>query len=321
MKKVLMISLAVIFFGCSDDDSLSGRYVQDVFADAEISFDIKYGEGAALVGPVNDLYLDVYEPKGDNETNRPLLLLAHGGAFVSGTKNAIKDLCIAYAKKGYVVATMQYRLINDPSILDKDSVAYAEAVVLTLSDMRGAIRYLRSDAQNANTYGIDPNMIIIGGVSAGAVMSMNVGFLDEDDKNYPQYLKDIQAESGGFEGNTNDINVSSEVQGMIAFSGSVFRDTWIDSNDPPIFMVHDEEDEVVPCNYQDTNVVPFPLFAYGSCSIVDALAEAGVAYEFVSLPGETNPPNNHVTYLGEDQAQALIDQSAEFISKIVKGEI
>ncbi|MEP5105261.1 MAG: alpha/beta hydrolase, partial [Ekhidna sp.] len=220
MKKVLMISLAVIFFGCSDDDSLSGRYVQDVFADAEISFDIKYGEGAALVGPVNDLYLDVYEPKGDNETNRPLLLLAHGGAFVSGTKNAIKDLCIAYAKKGYVVATMQYRLINDPSILDKDSVAYAEAVVLTLSDMRGAIRYLRSDAQNANTYGIDPNMIIIGGVSAGAVMSMNVGFLDEDDKNYPQYLKDIQAESGGFEGNTNDINVSSEVQGMIAFSGS-----------------------------------------------------------------------------------------------------
>ncbi|MEP5106324.1 MAG: hypothetical protein ABJQ84_17000, partial [Ekhidna sp.] len=84
---------------------------------------------------------------------------------------------------------------------------------------------------------------------------------------------------------------------------------------------HDEEDEVVPCNYQDTNVVPFPLFAYGSCSIVDALAEAGVAYEFVSLPGETNPPNNHVTYLGEDQAQALIDQSAEFISKIVKGEI
>ncbi|WP_420318415.1 carboxylesterase family protein [Ekhidna sp.] len=322
MKKYLIISLTVIFFGCSDDDgSLLGRYVQDVFADVDITFDIKYGEGAALVGPVNDLYLDVYEPKGDNETKRPLLLLAHGGAFISGTKNAIKDMCIAYAKKGYVVASMQYRLINDPAILNADSVAYAEAVVLTLSDMRGAIRYLRNDALNANTYGIDPNMIIIGGISAGGVMSMNVGFLDENDAGYPDYLKEIQAQYGGFEGNTNDINVSSEVQGIISYSGSVFRDAWIDNNDPPIFMVHDELDAVVPCNYEDTNVVPFPLFAYGSCSIVDALTENNVAYEFVSIPGETNPPNNHVTYLGDEQGQELINQSAEFINKILTGEI
>lgn len=322
MKKFLLISLTAVFFGCRDDDNaLSGRYVEDVFSDADITLDIKYGAGAALVGSVSDLYIDVYEPKGDNETNRPLLLLAHGGAFVSGTKTSIRDLCISYAKKGYVVASMQYRLINDLSILNKDSVAYAEAVVLTLSDMRGAIRFMRNDALNANTFGINPDMIIIGGVSAGAVMSMNVGFLDENDNGYPEYLKEIQAENGGFEGNTNDINASSEVQGIISYSGSVLRVVWIDSNDPPIFMVHDELDEVVPCNYQDTNVVPFPLFAYGSCSIVDALDGAGVPYEFVSIPGETNPPNNHVTYFGDDQGQELVDQSAEFINKILKGEI
>lgn len=310
--------LVAVFVGCSDDDSaLSGRYVQDVFSEVDITFDIKYGEGAALVGPVNDLYLDVYEPKGDNETNRPLLLLAHGGAFIGGNKGQIRGLCEAYAKKGYVVVSMQYRLINDLDILNKDSVAYAEGVVLTLSDMRGAIRFMRNDAENANTYGVDPNMIIIGGVSAGAVMSMNVGFLDEDDTNYPEYLKELQAQEGGFEGNTNNISASSEVQGIISFSGSVFRDAWIDSNDPPIYMVHDALDEVVPCNYQDTNVVPFPLFAYGSCAITAELESNDVSYEYVEIPGETNPPNNHVTYLGDDQAQRFVDESAEFVNKII----
>ncbi|MEO9869585.1 alpha/beta hydrolase [Ekhidna sp.] len=322
MRKFLMISLVAVFFGCSDDDgSLSGRYVEDVFSEVDISFDIIYGEGAGLLGSVQNLRLDVFEPLGDNETNRPLLLLAHGGAFIGGNKADIRDLCSAYAKKGYVVVSMQYRLINDPSVANKDSIAYTEGVVLTLSDMRGAIRFMRDNALNDNDYGIDPNMIILGGVSAGAVMSMNVGFLDEDDQDYPDYLKEIQEASGGFEGNTNDISTSSEVQGIISYSGSVLRDAWIDSNDPPIFMVHDALDEVVPCDYRNTNVVPFPLFAYGSCSIVDALDAAGVTYEFMEIPGETNPPNNHVTYLGEDQGQAIIDQSAEFINRIITGEI
>lgn len=318
MKKIVYVLLCAALFSCGDDDdaTLSGRYVEDVFADVDITFDVKYGANNALVGPTSDLYLDVYQPAGDNTPNRPLLLLAHGGAFVQGTKNQLKEMATVYAKKGYVVVSMQYRLINDLSILDKDSVAYAEGVVLTLADMRAAIRYMRNDAVNGdNTYNIDPNMIIIGGVSAGAVMSMNVGFLDRDDRNYPTYLQDLQAENGGFEGDTNDLTVSSEVQGIISYSGSVFRDSWIDSNDPPIFMVHDEFDPVVPCPYEDTNVVPFPLLAYGSCAIESKLNEAGIMNEFLLIAGS----DGHVSYLGGEQGKEIIDQSAVFINKILTG--
>lgn len=319
MKRILMVLSLGMLFGCGGDDDtgLSGRYVEDVFSDVDVTLEVKYGENAALVGGVRSLTMDIYEPSGDTEVNRPLLLLAHGGAFIQGTKTQLKDMATTYAKKGYVVASMAYRLINDPSILNADSVAYAEGVVLTLADMRAAIRYMRNDALTENNYGIDPNMIIIGGVSAGAVMSMNVGFLDEDDRNYPPYLKEIQAQYGGFEGDTNDLTVSSEVQGIISYSGSVFRDVWIEESDPPIFMVHDELDPVVPCPYEDTNVVPFPLFAYGSCAIVDALDAAGIAYEFLLLPGS----DGHVSYLGGDQGKEIIDQSAVFINKILTGEI
>ena len=314
MKKLIWLIPILGFFGCSDDDGPSGtRYVDDLYSEVNTTLDIKYGANAALVGTSQDLYLDVYEPAGDSESNRSLLLLAHGGAFVTGTKTQIRDLCIAYAKKGYVVASMGYRLINDQTI--SDSVAYSEGVVLTLADMRAAIRFMRNDALNDNTYNIDPNMIIIGGVSAGAVMAMNVGFYDQNDPATPDYLQEHLDNNGGFEGDSNDINVSSEVQGIISFSGSLFRDKWIDSNDPPIFMVHDENDPVVPCRYEDTNVVPFPILAYGACAIQDALAAANIASELVLISGS----DGHVSYLGTDGDQEIIDLSAEFISQIILG--
>ena len=317
-KLIWLIPLTVGLWSCgSDDDGPSGvRYSDDLFTEVNTTLDIKYGVNAALQGIAQDLFIDVYEPADDNETSRPLLLLAHGGAFVSGTKTQIRDLCTSYAEKGYVVASMSYRLINDPTI--SDSVAYSEGVVLTLGDMKAAIRYLRNDALNANTYGIDPNMIIIGGVSAGAVMAMNVGFWDEGDPEIPDYLQDHVDTHGGFEGNSNDINVSSEVNGIISFSGSVFRDAWIDSNDPPIFMVHDELDPVVPCNYEVTNVVPFPILAYGACAIQDALVNANVSSQFLLIEGS----DGHVSFLeDDDQAQEIIDESSAFMLRIINGEI
>ena len=139
-KTVYILFATVMIFSCGNDAEIDRtRYVDDLFNEVEVFFDIKYGENAGLVGSSKTLYLDVYEPSDDNQTNRPLIILAHGGAFVSGTKNQIKDLCISYAKKGYVVASMSSRLINDPSI--SDSIAYSEGVVFTLSDMKAAIRF------------------------------------------------------------------------------------------------------------------------------------------------------------------------------------
>lgn len=317
MKKiVVLITLTLLFGSCGDDDGISGtRYVDNIFLDADVTIEIQYGANAALVGTEQDLYLDVYQPSGDGEANRALLVLAHGGAFVSGTKTSIKDLCIAYAKKGYVVASIGYRLINDPSINDVE--AFSEGVVLTIGDMKAAIRYLRNDALTVNTFGVNPEMIFAGGVSAGAIMANHVAYLDESDSDIPTYLLNHINTHGGFDGNTNDLQVSSEVKGVISFSGSLFSDKWISSEGPPIFMVHEDGDQVVPCNYEATDVFPFEILAYGSCELQPKFDDAGVANQFVLIEGSDNHVGYFTNGIEDDTAQELVDLSAKFVSNII----
>ncbi|MEP5612389.1 MAG: alpha/beta hydrolase [Cyclobacteriaceae bacterium] len=318
MKKIYFFLFgATLLFSCSEDDGLSGtRFVDDIFADVDLTFDIKYGSNAALVGVSQDLYLDVYEPMGDSEVNRPLIVMAHGGSFVTGTKTSIRDLCKAYARKGYVVASIGYRLINDPSV--NDSIAFSEGVVLTIGDMKAAIRYLRNDALTENNFNVNPNLIFAGGVSAGAIIANHIAYLDETDA-VPDYLQDHIDTHGGLEGNTNDIDVSSEVIGVLSFSGSLFRENWITSEDPPIFMVHEEFDQIVPCNYEASDVFPFPILAYGACELKPAFEAANVLNEFIFIEGSTS----HVGYFQEldADAQDIIDSSATFLSSILNQEI
>lgn len=320
MRKALGVLVLLGLFGCSNDDGPDlTRYVDDLFSEVDVSLDIKYGENATLVGATQNLRMDVYEPSGDASTDRPLLVFAHGGSFISGSKTQLKDLCEAYAKKGYVVASIGYRLINDLTI--NDSVAFSEGVVLAIADMRAAIRYLRNDAQTENNYRVDPNLIFAGGVSAGAIMANHVAYLDSDDMAIPDYLLEHINTHGGFEGDTNDLTTSSEVSGVISFSGSLFRDAWITSDEPPLFMVHEELDPVVPCNYEATDVFPFPILAYGACELQPAFEAANVSNELILIEGS----DEHVGYFSggieSELAKSLIDQSAVFINLIISGEI
>ena len=321
MKNVITILvLVLVMVGCRNDDGIAGtRYVDDVFGEVDVTIEVTYGNNAALVGTAKDLSLDIYEPTGDSELNRPLLVMAHGGAFIQGTKTSIKDLCIAYAKKGYVVASIGYRLINDITI--SDSVAFSEGVVLTIGDMRAAIRYLRNDGETVDTYRIDPDMIFAGGVSAGAIMANHVAYLDPTDSDIPDYLLAHINAHGGFEGNTNDISVSSDVMGVVSFSGSLFRDVWITDDEPPIFMVHEENDPVVPCNYEVTDAFPFPILAYGACELKPAFDAANVSNEFVFIEGSEQHVGYFTDGVDSEQAKEIVDLSAVFLSKIILGSI
>ena len=62
------------------------------------------------------LYLDVYEPVSDIATERPAIVLAFGGGFISGTRGDIQFLCERFVKKGYVVVSIDYGLHDLPLI-------------------------------------------------------------------------------------------------------------------------------------------------------------------------------------------------------------
>lgn len=310
MKKLMFLMAGFALFGCGDEEDAKQRYVEDVFETVTVTSSVKYGANAQLIGHSKDLLMDIYEPEGDGHAQRPAIVLAHGGAFILGHRSDLDELCEAYAKKGYVAVTIDYRLINDVFI-DTDT-AFSEGVVLAIGDMKAAIRYLRDNALNDNEYGIDPDRIFAGGVSAGAVIANHVGYLD-DGEVMPTYLREHLDNHGGIEGNTNDIGASSSVSGVVSFSGSLFDKNWMDVNDPPLFAVHEEFDPIVPCGFDASDAFPFEIFGYGGCSLSEQATEVGLLHEFIFLEGS----NEHVNYLGEETATAMINSSAEFLAAVI----
>ena len=112
------------------------------------------------VGP--STVLDLAQPTFGPQTNRPAILIIHGGGWSAGSKNDMvyRTLMVDYALKGYVVANMNYRLVQEAPL------------PACIEDVRCAIRWMKANAQKL---GIDPNRIGTYGHSAGGHLSLMAG--------------------------------------------------------------------------------------------------------------------------------------------------
>ena len=170
MKYVLLV---LLFIGSSQLFSqCDGRY-ENVIFDKISKISVVYSETYDWSPSNPGLEMDIYTPSNDIVNNRPLLIFAHGGVYIEGDKNSntMVTLCEEFAKRGYVTASIRYRLTNLQSLLSSNSYnIFSQTVVNSISDMKSAVRYFRKDvAENNNTFGINPDLIFVGGYSAGAV--------------------------------------------------------------------------------------------------------------------------------------------------------
>ena len=233
--------VAQTYPGCDGD-----RFRSDVFAEVQATNDIQFGEGVTIAGNTQQLFLDVYEPMDDQLEARPVVMLAFGGSFITGERQDLEALCLAYARQGYVAVTIDYRLYDLPLIPFPTADEMREVVVKALSDYKAAIRFMREDAATDNQFRIDPDQFFIGGVSAGAIAAAHTAVMQESD-DIDDFLLGLIEDNGGFEGNSSDnTEYSSEVQGFISMSGALNDASWIDENDPPFVSVHEDMDITVP---------------------------------------------------------------------------
>ena len=124
-----------------------------------------------------DLDMDIYYPKEPvGQMRRPLLLLIHGGAFYNGDKqdHGYPQMGHHFAERGYVVASVNYRLGFKPLAPDVDRAGYR-----ALQDAHGAVCYL---IENADEFGIDTTNIFAAGTSAGAITALNLAFMREENR-------------------------------------------------------------------------------------------------------------------------------------------
>lgn len=234
------------------------RYREQVFDEVEITRDVVYGRAPGKDGRPEELKLDLYTPVGDDETDRPVAIWVHGGGFCCGDKAdpgmpALADL---FAKLGYVSASINYRLLAPPGCSGASGAGDCQtAAIEGIHDGQAAVRWFRA---NAETYGIDPDRIAIGGASAGAIVATGAGL-----------WSDVPGESG-----TPD--QPSEVQAWMSLSGGLPGGLFASAGDAPGILFASTGDPVVPHSW--------------SLETRDALAKVDVPVELVTYEGSVHVP-------------------------------
>ncbi|MEG1753181.1 MAG: alpha/beta hydrolase, partial [Christensenella sp.] len=114
---------------------------------------------------VKDLKMDILRPFGENNKKLPLIIWVCGGAWLTMDRAAHIPNLIYWAKRGYIVASIEYRMSN------------CAQFPAQLNDVKSAVRYLRA---NADTYEIDANRIAIMGESAGGYLAAMAGATSDD---------------------------------------------------------------------------------------------------------------------------------------------
>lgn len=163
------------------------RYLDPVFEEVAVTHDLTYGQAVDHTGQLQSLELDLYEPVGDPEAQRPVFIWAHGGFFTQGDKSQIGSIAEFMARRGYVTISIEYRL--NPTLpeglagysasedLLYDLALLAETIRDAQHDLQAAIRWARA---NAGPHRLDPDRIATGGFSAGATMSVAAAYNSDD---------------------------------------------------------------------------------------------------------------------------------------------
>jgi hypothetical protein len=317
MKKssVLLFLLCLFYLSKAQTniDTSGGHYFNEIFTNVNITTNIPYGSADTYSGTTQALSLDVYEPDGDTTSFRPLIVFAHGGSFISGTKNDqdITTICTRFAKMGYVCASIDYRLGLG---LPVDSIRAARAVVRAVQDMKAAIRFFRQNIAGGNTYRIHPNYIYAGGSSAGAFTALHLAYLDSTE--VPSWFS--ISTLGGLEGNSGNPGYPSNVNGVISLCGAIGDTSWIQPGDVPLVFMHGNVDQTVPYGSALIYIFGFPILDVdGSASIKQRADNIGLQNAFHTWWGA-----DHVPYAGTTTAAlAYMDSTIDFIKSFLRPQL
>lgn len=131
--------------------------------DVRIDRAVPYGPDPAQVA-------DVYLPE-DDRTDRPAVVLVHGGGWAQGTRTDVARNARELAESGIAAFAIDYRL--PPA---------GQRWPAELEDVQTAVRWVQ---QNATRFGVDPRRLGLYGSSAGGHLAMMVGTVGQGDPTLP----------------------------------------------------------------------------------------------------------------------------------------
>jgi len=315
MKNIYVCFLSVLISSTilAQIDTSNGRYYNAVFSTVNVTSNVTYGSNAKFNGPTQTLLMDIYQPAGDTVSKRPLLIFAHGGSFIGGTKTDgdVVELCNRFAKMGYVTVSMEYRVGFYPI----DSVNAIKAVIRAVQDMKAAVRFFRKDAATTNSYKINSDFIFAAGSSAGAFMALHLAYMDKNSEAYQIISSSSLTALGGLDGNSGNPGYTSNVKGVVNLCGAIGFTSWLEPGDIPLVSLHGPNDQTVPYATQRIYVSGFPIMVVsGSSSIHQRADDINIENAFYTYQGA-----GHVPYSGSSaSAIAYMDTTVNFVKEFLR---
>lgn len=188
------------------------------------------------------LKLDIYSPKA-LKNDAPLIIFIHGGAWEKGKKSNVLHYLISYAKKGYITATIQYRL---------SGVAKYPAQLLDVSD---AVKWLKLHAKE---YNINVNKVAIAGGSAGAHLAMLYAYSTSCNiQDRIGTSNNVQAVINIYGPSDLTTGIAKKEKRVHRLIGKTYKEApemykkaspilYVNKNSPPTISFHGTLDELVP---------------------------------------------------------------------------
>ncbi|MBA3649466.1 MAG: T9SS type A sorting domain-containing protein [Chitinophagales bacterium] len=325
MKKFTLTSF--LLFNFLIGSFAQHRYVDPIFSGTQITSNITYGQNiSVLLGGMQDLKMDVYEPVGDTLAQRPLIVYMHPGDFLpivcNGGVNgdlhdsAVVEMCKQFARRGYVVANIDYRLgwlpLNPNQDCRKGSLY--QAVYRGLQDAKTCVRYFKMNAAvQGNSYKIDTGKIVVGGQgSAGYISTAYAALNQPSELLLPQFISSstdascgsttgqpfiVESVLGDFDGfgglpqynNPNWPGYSSKVEMVFNMEGGMGDTSWMQQGEVPMVSFHDVNNPLAP---YDLGNVFVPL---GDGTILLVTEVAG-SHLFIKRANELG--NNNIFHIG-----------------------
>jgi acetyl esterase/lipase len=293
MRRILYSSLAIVFCVFLAVDL---RAQDEKKSDAKIRIEknLVYGKGGD-----QDMMLDLALP--DGKEPRPCIVCVHGGGWRGGQRQDFTSIIKLLAEKGFVAATVSYRLTPKYQFPAQ------------IEDCKAAVRWLRA---NADKYRIQKDRFGAVGASAGGHLVCLMGTADASAK---------------LEGNGGNAEQSSQVQAVVSFFGPTdfVNKTWTKEVED-FFLVpflggsYEEKKDLYrkcsPLEYVTKDAPPF-LFFHGtkdtlvgienSQKLAKKLQEVGVAAELVTMEGDGHG-------WGGEKMTRTLNRTAQFFEEKLK---
>lgn len=262
------------------------RFRDYVFAAADISVetDILYRDSltdyASGDSISRNLRYDLYGavPTLDTMQSRPLIVWMHPGSGYTGDKANERATCVNFARYGYAVAAINYRLNRwlplKPNLTQKEVV---ETLYREVQDARFLIRSVRHRAAANTGFRIDTNRIFLAGFSQGGVIALNTTYLDDGEigGTVDQIALGQLNYGGASFGGARALPTAA-----VSFAGALLNLNTLQGPEiPPAIFIHSTGDNLVPidCGLEGQYKL---VSVCGGRAVANRLNQMGVPNDF-----------------------------------------